>query len=210
MEKALRYLQPILLFMSKFLTKKKHEPQFQIKILDLYLVREVMSPFLYSLLSFIVLYVIYDLSVHFNDFFEKGIAFYSLIEYYFASIPFIFVNATPVALLMAALYCLGQLGKNHEITAFQASGVGLLRISIPFFIMGVFISLLVLLANESLVPKSIATSERIRQEEIKKRETSEMKIWTEFSYKHPYTGRYWVGQYDPDKKITDQCSYSRI
>ena len=111
------------------------------------------------------------------------------------------MNATPVALLMAALYCLGQLGKNHEITAFQANGIGLLRISLPFFIIGVVMSLLVLLANETLVPKSIAISEKLRQEEIKKKETNDSKVWKEFAYKSPNSGRYWVGEYDPEQKF---------
>ena len=81
MEKALRYFQPILIFISSLLTGKKEESWFRIKLIDFYLIREVMTPFLYSLFSFIFLYVIYDLSVHFNDFFEKGIDFYSLIQY---------------------------------------------------------------------------------------------------------------------------------
>ncbi len=200
MEKALKQIQPILLTLSKLFSKKKGEPLFQIKLLDYYLFREVMSPFLYSLISFIVLYVIYDLSIHFSDFFEKGIKFSSLIEYYLSSIPFIFVNVTPIALLMAALYCLGQMGKNHEITAFQASGVGLLRLSAPFLVIGLLISLLVLCTNETLVPKSIANSEKLRQEEIKKKDSASEKTWKEFAYKSPYSGRYWVGEFDPEKQ----------
>lgn len=196
----MRQLPSFLLFMSNLFTKKNLQSFFQIKLLDLYLIREVLSPFFYSLFAFIFLYVIYDLSIHFNDFFENGIALFSLIQYYLCSIPFIFVNATPVALLMASLYCLGQLGKNQEITAFQASGIGLLRISVPFFLIGLLISLLVLAANETIVPLSIESSEKLRQEEIKNKETAEMDIWKEFAYKSPFSGRYWVGEYDPEKK----------
>lgn len=201
MEKALRILQPIqLLFIRLFSKKNNNEPAIQFKLIDYYLVREVITPFAYSLFAFIVLYIIYDLSIHFSDFFENGVKFGALIHYYASSIPFIFVNATPVALLMASLYCLGQLGKNSEITALQASGIGLLRISLPFFFIGILLSLMVLLVNETVVPKSIETSEELRQEEIKNKEASEMEIWKEFAYKSPYSGRYWVGNYDPEKQ----------
>lgn len=196
MEKALRLIQPVLAIFNR-----REESSPQIKILDLYIIREVLIPLIYSLGSFIVLYVVYDLSIHFSDFFEKGIKFSALLHYYVSSIPFIFVNATPVAVLMASLYCLGQMGKNNEITAFQASGVGLMRISAPFAVIGLSMSLLVLVTNETLVPKSIEVSQNLRQEEIKQEEAKEKKEWKEFAYKSPYSGRSWVGAYDPDEKV---------
>lgn len=194
MEKTLRLIQPLLMIFNK------KEPLYEFKLIDFYLIREVLVPLLYSLFAFILLYVVYDLSIHFSEFFEHGIRFSVLFQYYMASIPFIFVNAAPIAVLMASLYCLGQLGKNNEITALQANGVGLLRISVPFLLIGLIMSVLVLTANETIVPKSIEASERLRQEEIKHKTSKEKKAWKEFAYKSPTSRRYWVGAFDPEKK----------
>jgi len=108
MERAIRLLQPLLTLFTK------REPIRAIKLIDFYLMREVLVPLVYSLSAFILLYVVYDLSIQFSVFFDHGVKISILLQYYLASIPFIFVNAAPVAVLMASLYCLGHLGKNNE------------------------------------------------------------------------------------------------
>jgi len=195
MEKAIRLLQPVLTLFTK------REPIRAIKLIDFYLMREVLVPLVYSLSAFILLYVVYDLSIQFSVFFDHGVKLSILLQYYLASIPFIFVNAAPVAVLMASLYCLGHLGKNNEITALQANGVGLFRISLPFVVIGLLMSFLVLTINENVVPKSVQTSESIRQEEIKQKKDKIDKAWSEFAFRSPYSGRSWVGAYDPEKKV---------
>lgn len=193
MEKVIRFILAVPLYF-------RSPERIWIKILDWYLIRETVIPLFYSLFAFILLYVVYDLSLNFNEIFEHGVKMIVLLQYYLASIPYIFVNCTPIAVLMATLYCLGQLGVHNEITAMQANGVGLTRISLPFVAVGLAMSFLVLHVNENYVPSATQLSENLRQEEIKKKEAQEQEVWKEFAYKSPKTLRYWVGAFDPNKK----------
>lgn len=198
MEKVLRWIQANAMFSFS----QERSP---LKIIDWYLMREVCVPLFYSLFAFILLFVVYDLSINFNEIFDHAVGVHVLLKYYFVSIPGIFVNSAPVAVLMATLYCLGSLGAHNEITAMQANGIGLRRVSVPFVVVGLGMSLLVFLVNEKLVPRFSEVSEMVRQEEIKKKSLEEQDIWREFAYQNPHTQRSWVGAYDPNKKILKEA-----
>jgi len=133
------------------------------KILDKYITRGFIWPFIYCLFLFLFLFVIGDIFARLDVIVKQGMPFNIIREYYLAMLPYIFVQTAPFAVLLATVFLLGNLNRHNEIVAMRASGVNTLRIIAPLLLIGIAISLGVFLANDKLVPQSSVTSNMIQQ-----------------------------------------------
>lgn len=133
------------------------------KILDRYLTWGFLKSFLYCLSLFLVLFVVIDSFNNLDEFLKKGISPHIIFTYYGYLLPSIFVETAPIACLVAILYTLGNHGRHNEIVAMKASGVSSFHILSPYFFLGILISFLVLLTNETVVPQSSITSASIME-----------------------------------------------
>ncbi len=138
------------------------------KIIDKYITRGFIWPFLYCLFIFLFLYVIIDLFGHLDDILKQGVPFGIIKDYYLSSLPFIFVQTAPFAVLLATIFLLGNLNRNNEIIALRASGINSLRIIAPILLLGIAISLAVYLVNEKIVPEASVTSNTIKELQFEK------------------------------------------
>lgn len=146
------------------------------RILDKYIVKNFLQPFLYCLILFVFLYVIIDLFEHIDDLIKQKIDWYTLLVYYITFIPTIFVQTTPVAMLVATIYSLGNMNKNNEITAMRASGLSFFGIIAPLLLIGFVASILVFIVNDEIVPKASMINTRIRQEKMEIDKKNKQKI----------------------------------
>jgi len=94
------------------------------------------------------------------------------LKYFAFHIPFILVQAMPMAALMSVLFSLGRLASNNEIVAMRAGGVNFYHLLIPYLAIGIFISSGVFLLNEFLVPYTNQRTEEIRKVDIEKQTQS--------------------------------------
>jgi len=62
--------------------------------------------------------------------------------------------ALPLAVLLSSLMTFGNLGEHHELTAIKMSGISLLRILRPVFIISIFLAIGAFFFNEKVVPKA--------------------------------------------------------
>ncbi len=138
------------------------------KIIDRYITRGFIWPFLYCLFIFLFLYIIVDLFGHLDIIIKQSVPFKSIRTYYLASIPFIFVQTTPFAVLLATVFLLSNLNRHNEIIALRASGINSLRIIAPILMLGIAISLGVYFVNERIVPESSVTSAMIKELKFEK------------------------------------------
>ncbi len=105
----------------------------------------------------------------FFDFSHRARVFFSKVEppsldialFYFYQLPFMVVQALPVAALLAAVLTMLVLGRNHEITAMRAAGAGPLLLCAPLLAGGVLCSALGCFAGEWLVPVSAEKMRRL-------------------------------------------------
>jgi lipopolysaccharide export LptBFGC system permease protein LptF len=67
------------------------------KIIDKYITRGFIWPFLLRLFVFLFLYIVGDLLGHLDSLVKQNIPFNIIRTYYLASLPFIFVQTTPFA-----------------------------------------------------------------------------------------------------------------
>ncbi|HWC60990.1 MAG TPA: LptF/LptG family permease, partial [Verrucomicrobiae bacterium] len=74
--------------------------------------------------------------------------------YYFFEIPEFIPLALPISILLAMLYCLTNHARHNEVTAIRAAGVSLGRMCLPYFLAGLFLSILLFAFNEFFAPQA--------------------------------------------------------
>jgi lipopolysaccharide export system permease protein len=124
------------------------------RLLDRYLLRELLVPLGYCLCGFLLFWVSADLFVELGGFQRKGLGPRDIAEYYVVILPEFLVLVLPIALLLALLYALTNHSRHQEITAIRAAGVSLWRLAVPYLAVGFIASLALFAANELWVPKS--------------------------------------------------------
>jgi len=165
-----------------------------LRTLDRYLIREFLVPLFYCVAAFLLIYIIYDLSAHLDDYVEYRIPIEHLARYYLVQMPLVLVHVIPLSILLAIVYCLGLLTRHNEVTAMRAAGIGVSRIMLPFSLMGVFFTALLFYLNENFAPEAYARSERLI-EEYRRRIEREKPQQLAFCY--PLEGRTWTAEWMP-------------
>jgi lipopolysaccharide export system permease protein len=131
------------------------------RLLDRYLLRELIVPFAYCLAGFLIFWISFDLFAHMSDFQKVHLKAHDIIELYVVTAPSILVTVIPIAFLLALLYALTNHARHHELTAIRAAGVSLARLSLPYVAVGFILSLTVFAMSEFWVPDSSDAAEEI-------------------------------------------------
>lgn len=139
------------------------------RILDRYVVRQVLPVWLWCLVVFMFMSCLIDLFEHLDEIIRFRIPFKTVLAYYLNFLPFVFVRASPLALLLSAAFIATRLSRHQELLAMHASGTSLLRASVPFVFVGWLASLCVFLVNERVVPITSAAYEAIKREAFETR-----------------------------------------
>jgi lipopolysaccharide export system permease protein len=124
------------------------------RLLDRYLLRELLIPLGYCLCGFLLFWISSDMFVTLGDFQKKELLARDIAEYYVVMLPEFLVLVLPIALLLALLYALTNHARHQEITAIRAAGVSLWRLSLPYLGVGLLASLALFATNEFWAPNS--------------------------------------------------------
>jgi lipopolysaccharide export system permease protein len=150
------------------------------RLLDRYLLRELLVPFSYCLFGFLILYTSFDLLEQLSDFQKLKMTPGDILAFYAIKTPEVLVVILPIVFLLALLFALTNHARHHEITAIRAAGVSLFRLSIPYLSVGLILSGIVLFVNEVWVPRSLEAAEEImarhKQERVPNQPKSEDKL----------------------------------
>lgn len=131
------------------------------RLLDRYLLRELLVPFAYCLGGFLLFWISFDLFAELSEFQRRRMTFPDIAEFYAIKTPEFLVVVLPVALLMALLYALTHHARHHEMTAMRAAGVSLGRLAMPYLGVGLLLSLALLAMNELWVPQTAEAAEAL-------------------------------------------------
>ena len=111
------------------------------RLLDRYIARECLKIILLCLVVFMGVYVVVDLFEKFSRFLEAKVQPGLILRYYLFSLPNIFTQVLPVAVLLASLLSLGGMARHNEILAMKMGQVSTLRIALPCISVGLAASL---------------------------------------------------------------------
>ena len=139
-----------------------------IKILDQYIIRKFVTILFFTILAFIVIFVIIDLIENLDKFLSFDASFRQVFLYYIYYIPYIIILTLPVSMLLSSLFSIGSMAQHNEIIAMKTSSVSLYRILLPVLALAILISILSGFAGETLVPKSYRLRLDIYRYQIKK------------------------------------------
>ena len=123
------------------------------RLIHRYIMREMFSPFIFSLLVIIFILFVQFLLRAIDRFLGKGIDTFTILEYLFLNLAWIVALAVPMAVLIASLMAFGRMSEDNEITAMRASGISFLKIIRPGIIFGIIVCCLLLYFNNFVLPE---------------------------------------------------------
>ena len=126
-----------------------------IKIVDRYISKELLDPFIFGLASFTLILsasmVLFELV---RAVILMGMPLQLALQLFLLKLPSIIVYIFPMAMLLAAIMSFARLSADKEIIAFRAGGISLYRLMVPVLIIGLLVSFLTLAFYEIVVPES--------------------------------------------------------
>jgi len=163
-----------------------------VRLLDRYLVRELMIPLGYCLSGFLIFMIGSDLLSDLNNFQQARLSVLEIGEYYFVRIPELLTVVLPVALLLALLYVLTNLSRHHELTAMRAAGLSLWRLCVPYIAVGFLFSVGQYSLSEIWMPNSAEHAEEIlRRHQVKKQNAADRAWQNDLKFHNDGEDRFW-------------------
>ena len=123
------------------------------KKLDIYILKHFFGKLFILLAGFIILFSLVSIIEHLDKFIDASMPGRDIFYYHVYSTPWFISIALPMSILISTVFSFNILQKNHELTALKASGVGLTRVSIPLFIVGVLLSMASFQFDNTIVTK---------------------------------------------------------
>ena len=174
-----------------------------------YMLKEFFRIFGMFLLAFVLIYLMIDFFRKLGDFASSESLLFVIMPYFLLKIPLIVSQMTPVATLLSVIIFFSLMLKNYELVALRASGIGLMKCSVPIIICGCFVVILSFIISELVVPATTSRSNDIWRLHVKKigpmHSLGRNNIW----YKNAETGSiYWISRFNPEKnEIRDASLY---
>ncbi|MFA6543129.1 MAG: LptF/LptG family permease [Limisphaerales bacterium] len=162
------------------------------RLLDRYLLRELMVPLLFCLGKFFIIFIAADLMNELPMLQGRGLNGWDVTEYYVCKTPELLANVLPMGLLLAVLYALAQHGKHHELVAIRAAGVSLWRLSAPYLAVGLACSAALFVAGEIIGPRAEEAKEDVlNRYQTRLEQQTELQWHRQLSFNNDVAGRAW-------------------
>lgn len=128
------------------------------RIIDRYLIKEILPYFFLSLLLLTAIIFVHEanrFSELFVIFSRRGLSNWPLIQLIISLLPSIFVFTLPISLLLGILMGLGRMASDSELIVLRASGIGLWRLLFPVLMLAIVISVFTGYNTSYLLPKAM-------------------------------------------------------
>lgn len=124
------------------------------RILDRYVLKEMVMPMLFGICAFTSLFIGTDLLRVVTIAMDVGAPLSKVGKLVLLQMPQVIVWTFPMAVLLSVLLALSRLSSTSEIVAMRTGGLSFYRIVAPVLIVGIVMTGLTLFINESVVPKA--------------------------------------------------------
>ncbi len=130
------------------------------RLLDRYVLRSFLEPFLICFFGFIAIWLVFDLSDNGQDFIQAGASLKQVAAFYVTQLPQIVLISLPVGLLLALLFSLSRMSRANEIIAMLTAGRSVVRVLTPLMVMGLLATGVCFALNYQWAPHAEAVKER--------------------------------------------------
>jgi LPS export ABC transporter permease LptG/LPS export ABC transporter permease LptF len=131
-------------------------------LFDRYITRRLVPPLLLVLGSSALLYIVIDLSDRVEDMAKNHVPADVILAYYANLVPQVFLDVTPMALMIAVLILLSVLERQNELTALKAAGISLYRLIVPILLIAAVSAAGLWVLGEIVVPDANREAKRLR------------------------------------------------
>ena len=125
------------------------------RILDRYILKELLGPFLFGICVFSSILVgtgpLFRIAKYISQY---GASLWTCIKLLTLSLPGIIALTFPMAVLLASLMAFGRLSSSSEIVAMKCGGLSFYRLATPVLLLAFGVSLFSMAFNEVLVPRA--------------------------------------------------------
>jgi lipopolysaccharide export system permease protein len=125
-------------------------------IFDRYVARSYLFSLLVCYTALVGMYLVIDVSGHIAAFYAQS-GFWGLLplvaRVYIPRIPLIVHELTPFVVLLAAMFTVGKMHRDNELLCLTVSGVSILRVLRPLFVVAVGITLFYVANRELVLPR---------------------------------------------------------
>ncbi len=143
---------------------------FNITLIDKYIIKKFLGTFFFALLIIIVIVIIVDISEKIDDFVDKEAPLKAIVFNYYANfIPYFINMFSPMFVFIAVIFFTSKLAANSEIVAILAGGISFKRLMYPYFLSAAVIAVFSLLLNLFVIPPANKGRLAFEAQYIKKR-----------------------------------------
>ena len=140
------------------------------KIIHRYILNQLIRNFFICLMIFSVLFILFDFFDRVDVIMSEGTSFWIALKYFLYKIPLTLNLMIPISMLIAAMFTIGMLSKNSEITAMRAGGLTLFWIAKPLFAFALAVCFFSILFQETIVPHAQRRVREIYAIDIRKKD----------------------------------------
>lgn len=124
------------------------------KIINLYILRSHIGPFLFGFSTVVFIFLMQFIINSLDKLLGKGIETTVIIQAIALNIPWMVVLAAPMGILFATLMAFGAMSANYEVPIIKSSGTSLYSMMKPAIGLGFVLSLILFWFNDSILPES--------------------------------------------------------
>jgi lipopolysaccharide export system permease protein len=170
------------------------------RLVDRYLLRELLIPLGYCLSGFLIFWMAFDLFSELSGFQENDMTAADIVWYYLVKTPELLTVVMPIALLLALLYALTNHVRHNELLALRGAGLSLIRLGLPYLGVGLVFSLSLFALNELWVPRTVEAAQQVLRRSAASRPEAARSRWhANLNFKNARDGRFWnIGAFHLD------------
>ncbi len=132
------------------------------KILNKYLLKEIVSNVLMVMLALIAMFSFFDLIQELDALGKGSYGLSKILLFVLLSAPGHVYDVMPVAVLVGCMYSLGQLARYSELVVLRVSGLSIFDIAVLLLKIGAIFTIITFLIGELVTPFSEKTAQRMR------------------------------------------------
>lgn len=137
---------------------------FKIKIIDLHIARSFLIPLFTGLFFFVFFFNLIEIIDRIPFYSDHNIPLHRILIYQSLRSPFMMIQMIPLATLFATILSLANLHRTKQTTALLTAGTSFYRIIRPLIISGMILFFMVLIYNNTVVPRATLRASQMNRQ----------------------------------------------
>ncbi len=121
-------------------------------IIDRYIIKKLIGPFLFGTFTIMFVFLLQFLMKTADNLIGKGLGFWVIVKLIVFNLSWMLVLAIPMGTLGMVLMTYGSMTQDNEFTILKSSGVSLIRLMVPSFLVSVLLCLFLIWFNNAVLP----------------------------------------------------------